>query len=207
MDEWHQKFAVDLGSDSPGGTALDAATRLEIAFGRARASVAYALEFAIAHRVPATGSVTGDDVWFRLGEARARVTLNRREGMLVVSQPVSQALDAAPAVGAARAVSAAPAVGSAPAAAPAVEDPRLVACLVWDEGRRSLVEVRRAAHDADAPPPGTDDTVPAGGSVVSVDLDMLIRSAIDAVVADWRARSGKRLSAPPPRFEDEPTKA
>jgi hypothetical protein len=189
MNEWHQKLAVDLASESPGDAAVDAATCLEIAFGRARASVAYALEFAIAHRVPATGNVTGDDVWFRLGEARARVTLNRREGVLVLSQPVSPL-----------------AVGPAPAAGASPEDAPLV-CLVWDQGRRSLVEVRRATRGADDPPGGTDDTVPAGGSVVAVDLDTLIRSAIDAVVADWRARSGKRLSAPPPQFEDEPTKA
>jgi hypothetical protein len=95
MDTWHQKLALDLGTagaplpapDGAGAPAagLDGMTLLEIAFGRARSVVAYALELAVAHRLPAAGSVAGDDVWLRLGNARARFTMNRREGHVVVS--------------------------------------------------------------------------------------------------------------------------
>jgi hypothetical protein len=158
MDEWHRKLALDLGSQPPADAGLSEAAGLEIAFGRARGSVAYALELAIAHRVPATGCIAGDDVWFRLGEARARVTLNRREGLLTISRPEADDV-----------------------------------LLRWDGGRHALV--------------ATPLPVDAGPAEVSVDLEALTRGAIDAVVADWLARSGKRLTAPPPSFEDEPTKA
>jgi hypothetical protein len=86
IDEWHRKLAVDLGAAAPKATALDGSTLLEIAFGRARSVVAYALELALAHRLPATGSVAGDDIWLRLGDARARFTMNRREGLVLVSR-------------------------------------------------------------------------------------------------------------------------
>jgi hypothetical protein len=158
MDEWHRRLALDLGSQPPADAGLTEAACLEIAFGRARSSAAYALELAIAHRVPATGSIAGDDVWFRLGEARARVTLNRRDGRLTISHPTADDV-----------------------------------VLRWDEGLHALVQ-------AQAPAGG-------GASAAPIDLEGLTRGAIDAVVADWLARSGKRLSAPPPTFEDEPTKA
>ena len=86
IDQWHRKLALDLGAAAPSATALDGAALLEIAFGRARSVIAYALELALAHRLPATGSVAGDDVWLRLGDARARFTMNRREGLVLVSR-------------------------------------------------------------------------------------------------------------------------
>jgi hypothetical protein len=86
IDEWHRKLALDLGGAAPAATMLDGATLLEIAFGRARSIVAYALELALAHRLPATGSVAGDDIWLRLGDARVRFTMNRREGFVLVSR-------------------------------------------------------------------------------------------------------------------------
>jgi hypothetical protein len=85
-DEWHRKLAQDFGAAAATAAALDGATLLEIAFGRARSVVAYALELALAHRLPATGSVAGDDIWLRLGDARVRFTMNRREGFVLVSR-------------------------------------------------------------------------------------------------------------------------
>ena len=150
MDDWHHKLATSA-AESPGG-ALDAATSLEIALGRARSSLVYALELALAHRMPASGSVSGDDIWFRMGDARARVVLNRRETCIVVSR--------------------------------AFEGGGTDVRLAWDAARGAL----------------------ASDGAAGADLDELTRGAIDAVIADWRARSGKRLSAPPPTFDDEPTK-
>jgi hypothetical protein len=63
---------------------MDGPTWLEIGLGRARSAVAYVLELARAHRIPATGSVAGDDVWMQLADARVRFTLNRREGHVVI---------------------------------------------------------------------------------------------------------------------------
>jgi hypothetical protein len=89
MDEWHQKLALELGGTaaSPStGASLDGATALEIAFGRARSVLAYALELALAHRIPATGSIGGDDITLRLGDARVRFAMNRRDGLVLVSR-------------------------------------------------------------------------------------------------------------------------
>jgi hypothetical protein len=47
----------------------------------------------------------------------------------------------------------------------------------------------------------------AGDTGEPADLEALTRGAIDAVVDDWRARSGKRLSSAPPNFDDEPTQS
>jgi hypothetical protein len=153
--EWHRKLALELGAETPAGAVLDGAAHLEIAFGKARSVVTYALELALAHRVPATGCVTGDDIWLRLGEGRARFTLNRREGFVAVSE--SKTGDAR---------------------------------VRWDDARSLMVQI--GAADA--------------GDVV--DLDALARGAVDSIVADWRASVGTtgRLSAPPPDFDDEPTK-
>ncbi len=157
MDEWHRKLAVDLGVDPSNATVLDGATVLEIAFGRARSAVAYALELALAHRLPATGSVAGDDVWLRLGEARARFTLNRREGHVLVSRP-------------------------------GLEPVRVR----WDGTNRAIVQ----------------DSGDGAAAAAAVNLDTLARASIDLLVASWRVNpaSVSRLSAPPPNFEDEPTK-
>jgi hypothetical protein len=91
MDDWHWKLARDLVQGTPTGTLPDAAAAaaaaLEIAFGQARSVIAYALELARAHRIPAVGNVAGDDVWLQLGEGRVRFTLNRRSGAVVVQRP------------------------------------------------------------------------------------------------------------------------
>jgi len=84
MDEWHRKLARDLVARTPAVTPDERATALEVAFGDARAAVAFTLEFARAHRIVATGNVAGDDLWIQLGEARARFTLNRREARVIV---------------------------------------------------------------------------------------------------------------------------
>jgi hypothetical protein len=94
--EWHGKIARDLMSRRAPGAApaaragdrfVDGPTSLEIGLGRARSAVAYVLEMARAHRIPATGSLAGDDVWMQLGDTRVRFTLNRREGHVVVTRP------------------------------------------------------------------------------------------------------------------------
>lgn len=84
-DEWHAKLARELALETPHPTHAEGAAALEIEFGRARSAITYALELARAHRVPATGNVAGDDVWMKLGDARARFLLNRREGYVAVS--------------------------------------------------------------------------------------------------------------------------
>jgi hypothetical protein len=161
MDDWHRKLARDLVSETPAGSAQnaregerfapDAAQLLEIAFGHARSTVAYALELARAHRLPAAGSLAGDDVWLQLGEAKARFTLNRREAHVVASRPGKS------------------------------------------ETRYRYDKTMGALVDG--------DSVPS-------DLGAIAREAVDAIVAAWRARPARERvpSAPPPEFEDEPTK-
>jgi hypothetical protein len=142
MDEWHSKLARELVQGTPSGTlpdaALAAAQALEIAFGHARSAVTYVLELARAHRIPAAGSVLGDDVWVQLGEGRVRFTLNRRQGHVVVARPGQE-----------------------------------------------------------------EQTVGLG-----TDLGAMARESLDALVASWRKgpASHRTPSAPPPEFEDEPTK-
>jgi hypothetical protein len=154
MTDWHRKLALDLGTTTP-KASLEGPTLLEIAFGRARSIFAYALELAVAHRLPATGSVAGDDVWLRLGDARARFTMNRRDGHVVVSRPPGEELRA-----------------------------------VWDPAQGAIVELR------------------AGGATGAIDLEAMAQSAVDGIVAEWRARppSARLLSVHPPDHEDEPTK-
>jgi hypothetical protein len=149
MDDWHRKLVEQLVGDTPKGFVPDSGTALEIAFGKARSAVAYTLELARAHRVPATGSVTGDDVWLALGEGRVRFTLNRREGHVVVHRPGQD-------------------------------------------------ELRLRGGDVAS----------AGGAGTGEDLGTLARASIDALVAAWRAQPmrPRTPSAPPPEFEDEPTK-
>jgi hypothetical protein len=142
MDDWHQRLVRELVQETPGGFVPGAAASLEIAFGKARSALTYVLELARAHRIPATGSVTGDDVWLQLGDGRVRFTLNRREGHVVVLRP------------------------------------------------------------------GQDETRVRADSAGAEDLGAMARDAIDALVAAWRAgpAAARRPSAPPPDFEDEPTK-
>ncbi len=142
MDEWPQKLVRDLVAETPAGTVSDTAAALESAFGEARSAILYVLELARAHRIAATGSVTGDDIWLQLGAGRVRFTLNRREAHVVVSRP-------------------------------------------------------------DRP----EARVPAASATLP-NLRALAREAIDALVERWRAlpADAKRSSAPPPEFEDEPTK-
>jgi hypothetical protein len=141
MDDWHRKLVQELVGGTPAGFVPDAAAALEIAFGKARSAVTYTLELARAHRIPAAGNVTGDDIWLQLASGRVRFTLNRREAYVVVQR----------------------------------------------QGQDEL----RVRADAGAP-----------------DLGAIAREAIDALVTSWRQlpASDRRPSAPPPEFEDEPTK-
>jgi hypothetical protein len=85
-DEWHEKLAREVAAAaSPHETIPVDAAALEIEFGRARSAVTYALELARAHRVPVAGNVAGDDVWMKIGDARARFLLNRRENYVAIA--------------------------------------------------------------------------------------------------------------------------
>jgi hypothetical protein len=144
MDDWHRKIAAELVQETWSGAGLlpDASAALEVAFGKARSAITYVLEVARAHRIPASGSVVGDDVWLQLGDGRVRFTLNRREGHVVVVRS------------------------------------------------------------------GQDEVRVRAGDLETQDVGTLAHAAIDALVAAWRARppQDRRPSAPPPDFEDEPTK-
>ncbi len=88
MDEWRKRLADKLlGDKGTPSLALDARTSLEIAFGRARSEVTYVLELGRAHALPMAGSVTGDDVWLRLGEAVLRFRLDRQALAIVAFVP------------------------------------------------------------------------------------------------------------------------
>jgi hypothetical protein len=56
--------------------------------------------------------------------------------------------------------------------------------------------------------PGHDESRITLAEALKADLGKMAREAIDALVAAWRALpvEAKRPSAPPPDFEDEPTK-
>jgi len=88
MDDWHSKLALDLIGETPARGLPDSAASMEIAFGHARSAITYALELARAHRLPATGRVVGDDVWLQFGDGQVRVTLNRRDGHILVDAHV-----------------------------------------------------------------------------------------------------------------------
>ncbi len=139
MDDWHRRLVKELVKETPAGVLPDSAASLEIGFGQARSALTYMLELARAHRIPATGTVTGDDLWLQLGEGRLRFTLNRREGCVIAVRP---------------------------------------------------------GHE--------DVQIRPGGA----DLGAMAREAIDALVAAWRSGPPqlRTPSAPPPEFEDEPTK-
>jgi hypothetical protein len=87
MDEWHHKLVTDLAQETAAGFVPDTVAALEIGFGQARSALTYALELARAHRIPATGSVTGDSIWLQLGRGRIRFTLNRRTDEVIVLRP------------------------------------------------------------------------------------------------------------------------
>ncbi len=87
MDDWHRKLVNELAKETVAGPLPDAAAKLEIAFGAARSALAYALELARAHRIPAAGNVAGDSIWLQLGDGRIRFTLSRRAGDVIVLQP------------------------------------------------------------------------------------------------------------------------
>jgi hypothetical protein len=87
MDDWHRKVARELVARTPSGVLDPHAGALEIAFGDARAAIAFTLEIARAHRIVASGCIVGDDLWIQLGDARARFTLNRRESRVIVRAP------------------------------------------------------------------------------------------------------------------------
>jgi hypothetical protein len=84
MDDWHQKLARNLVARTTSTAREEHSTALEVAFGRARAAMAYVLELARAHRVPASGGIVGDDIWVQIGDHRARFTLNRRGAYIAI---------------------------------------------------------------------------------------------------------------------------
>jgi hypothetical protein len=164
VDDWHQRLARDIVAETPARALPEGAAALEIAFGDARSAVAYALELARAHRLPVGGSVAGDDVWMRFGDARARFTLSRRQAQIDIDVTL-------------------PGPTGPDGQAPPLERKRQ---LRWADPQRALL-------DADGAP---------------VDLGVLARTAIEDLVADWRARPAieKRISsAPPPDLEEKPT--
>jgi len=65
MDDWHRKLVKELGKETVAGFVPDSAAALEIAFGKARSALAYALELARAHRIPATGNVAASTIGIR----------------------------------------------------------------------------------------------------------------------------------------------
>jgi hypothetical protein len=73
-------------------------------------------------------------------------------------------------------------------------------------GRVRFTLNRREAHVVVARP--GQDEVRVRGDAKDADLGAMAREAIDALVAGWRALpvSQRTPSAPPPEFEDEPTK-
>ncbi len=88
MDEWRKRLATKLLGDRGTPTLeLDARTTLEIALGRARSEVTYVLELGRSHALPMGGSVTGDDVWLRLGEALLRFRIDRQAMAITASLP------------------------------------------------------------------------------------------------------------------------
>ena len=160
MDEWHRRLARELVAETPAGSISDGAAILEIGFGQARTAVAYVLELARAHRLPATGSVEGDDIWLQFGDRRVRFTLNRRDGHVVVLRTVLETNDG---------------------------EARQEGALVrWEDERSDVIDSEGA----------------------SVDLAEMARAAIDTLVDEWRAHSGKHKVAPRTSAEcdDEPTR-
>jgi hypothetical protein len=84
MNDWYVRVASRLVAETPSGVQPRGDAALEVAFGEVRASVAYVLELARAHRINAAGHMTGDDVWMDLAGRRVRFTLNRRERNVAV---------------------------------------------------------------------------------------------------------------------------
>jgi hypothetical protein len=81
-DEWRARLADQLlGTETPIGDRAtftpDAASYMEIAFGKARSELSYVLGLGRSHSLPVAGSVTGDEVWIRLGDAELRFALDR----------------------------------------------------------------------------------------------------------------------------------
>jgi hypothetical protein len=88
MDDWYRRVAVELVSETPAASRQPSTPEgpmaLEIALGHVRSAIAYVLELARAHRLPASGNVTGDHVSLQLGDRRLRATLNRRGGHMLL---------------------------------------------------------------------------------------------------------------------------
>ena len=85
-DDWHARLLRELALAST-ADGCEELTALEIAFGHARTAITYAIEVARAHRIPALANVSGDDVWFQLGDERTRITLNRRDQHVIAHRP------------------------------------------------------------------------------------------------------------------------
>jgi hypothetical protein len=87
MNDWRSKLTEQLLG--PAGR-FDAArpnsgAALEIVFGHARSELTYVLELGRTHNLPVSGSVTGDDIWLRVGATSLRFHFSRRAGVIVAS--------------------------------------------------------------------------------------------------------------------------
>jgi len=88
-DDWRAELAARLTAPKPGQSTFhpSAATELEIALGRARSEVTYALELCRSHGVPAMGSAIGDEVSLRLGEQAVAFRIDRLGARIVAKVP------------------------------------------------------------------------------------------------------------------------
>jgi hypothetical protein len=88
MDDWRDRLAEQMvGKSLRPGFTPDAAAQMEIVLGRARSEITYFLELGRAHRLPVGGSVNGDDVYLRLGQATLRFTYRRKDAAIDVTIP------------------------------------------------------------------------------------------------------------------------
>jgi len=90
MDDWRSRLTEQLiGPTSQrtplSGAGVEASTALEVALGQARSEMTYVLELGRAHALPITGSVTGDDIWIRVGATTLRFNYSRRAGVIVAT--------------------------------------------------------------------------------------------------------------------------
>ncbi len=88
-DDWREQLAARLTAPKPGQSTFtpSAATELEVALGKARSEVTYALELARSHGIPVSGSVIGDDVNLRLGEGALSFRIDRLGARIVGKVP------------------------------------------------------------------------------------------------------------------------
>src|SRR5262245_32020934 len=92
MDAWRKGLVSQLLGDGHPAAATSfeptAQAQLDIAFGRARTELTYLLELGRANKLPFTGSLTGDEIWVRLGD-RATLTfrIERANASILANVP------------------------------------------------------------------------------------------------------------------------